>query len=116
PINVDVRVIAATNREVEEMIQDGEFRSDLYYRLAQVRFRLPPLRERLDDIPLLAESFTETIARSLPGDVPGWTTQAIEVLQGYDWPGNVRELRNVIERAVTLCDEGRVTAAYIRHE
>ncbi|WP_227764757.1 sigma 54-interacting transcriptional regulator [Zhaonella formicivorans] len=99
---VDVRIIAATNRDLEKMVKAGEFREDLFYRLNVVPIKLPPLRERRADIPLLAEHFLAKFAR-LAGQTPKTLTPgALALLVNYDWPGNVRELENLIERAVNL--------------
>jgi transcriptional regulator with PAS, ATPase and Fis domain len=99
---VDVRIIAATSQPLEQKIEDKSFRADLYYRIAVLAIHVPPLRERLDDIGLIAESLLETIPR--PRDQRGWilTPEASERLTGYKWPGNVRELRNVLERAAAM--------------
>ncbi|MFQ5689642.1 MAG: sigma-54-dependent transcriptional regulator [Gemmatimonadota bacterium] len=102
PVPVDVRLIAATNRNLERDVNEGRFRSDLYYRLNVIQIELPPLRERVDDIPLLAEYSLQRIAQRLGKDVKRLSAEAMSVLQGYRWPGNVRELENVIERAVVL--------------
>ncbi len=101
-ITVDVRVIAATNRDIEKDIEEGRFREDLYYRLNVVSIELPPLRARGDDVKLLAQHFLESYAREFKKPVVGLTDEAYEKLMNYTWPGNVRELRNVIERAVLL--------------
>ena len=102
-IEVDVRVIAATNRDVDKLLKDGSFREDLYYRLNIIPIDLPPLRERGDDIRLLAEYYVDVFAREFRRDVnKGLTQDAIDKLMSYNWPGNVRELRNTIERAVLL--------------
>lgn len=101
-IKVDVRVVAATNRPLEEAVRSGQFRKDLFFRLQVVEIRVPPLRERLDDVPALAEHFLKRFVRETGRKIKGFTPQAIEKLQTYNWPGNVRELRNVIERAVAL--------------
>jgi len=100
PIPVNVRVITATNRELSAEVARGAFRADLYYRLAVVEVRLPPLRERPEDIPLLVEH----ILSLLPGEKPVMSPETIEQLKSYAWPGNVRELRNVIERAALLAE------------
>jgi len=102
-ISVDVRVIAATNRDIEEAIEQGQFRRDLMYRLNVVTVYLPPLRARGDDIRLLAQHFVQRFATEFKKPVTGISDQAYETLYGYSWPGNVRELRNVLERAVLLC-------------
>jgi len=99
-VSVDVRVIAATNRNLPEEVQQGRFRDDLYYRLNVIEIRLPALRERREDIPLLAEHFVEKIASELGKDISGISADALKVLIAHDWPGNVRELENVIERAI----------------
>ena len=99
-VSVDVRVIAATNKNLPEEVQQGRFRDDLYYRLNVIEINLPALRERREDIPLLAEHFVEKIASELGKDISGISADALKVLIGYDWPGNVRELENVIERAM----------------
>jgi two-component system response regulator HydG len=106
-IKVDVRVLAATNRDLEAEVRAGRFREDLYYRLAVVPIRLPPLRERREDIPRLVQHFAEKFARRAGKGVVGVSESAMTRLLAYRWPGNVRELRNVMERAVALA-EGRV--------
>jgi len=103
-IEVDVRVIAATNRNLEDLVREGKFRDDLYYRLNVLRIELPPLRARVDDIPLLAQHFVEDFSREFKRSVRGLSAEALDVLSSYAWPGNVRELRNMIERAVLLSD------------
>jgi PAS domain S-box-containing protein len=107
PIRVDVRVIAATNRDLAGLVEGGGFRLDLYYRLNVFPIRLPPLRERRDDIPLLAAKFLADQARALGKELSGLTPAAVRLIQSYDWPGNIRELQNVIERAAILAT-GRV--------
>ncbi len=104
PIRVNVRVIAATNRDLDAAIDDGRFRSDLYYRLNVFPVELPPLRERLEDIPLLVEYFTNRMARHAGKTISTIRKRALSLLQSYDWPGNVRELQNVVERAVIFSD------------
>jgi len=102
----DVRIVAATNRDLKKAAADGRFREDLYYRLNVFPIQVPPLRDRLDDIPLLAKHFVELSAKELKCAKPRLTRAAVTQLQSYDWPGNVRELRNVIERAVILARGG----------
>jgi len=102
PIGVDVRVIVATNQDIEARVTAGEFREDLYYRLNVIAIRLPPLRERLGDVPLLATHFIETFNRKNEASIRGVTPRALACLNAYAWPGNVRELQNVIERACSL--------------
>jgi len=104
PIAVDVRVLAATNRDLDAAVETGAFRQDLYFRLNVFPIRMPPLRERADDIPVLVEYLVERYARSAGKRIRQIRKQTLELLQAYDWPGNVRELQNVIERAVVLCD------------
>jgi two-component system response regulator PilR (NtrC family) len=101
-IRVDVRIVAATNQDLEEAVRRGAFREDLFYRLNVIQIRVPPLRERKDDIPLLARHFLQKYARELQKDMQGIADEAMKQLLAYPWPGNVRELENVIERAVTL--------------
>jgi Nif-specific regulatory protein len=107
-IRVDVRVVAATNRDLEEAVKSGGFRQDLYYRLNVVSFEMPPLRERREDIPLLASYFVSKYAAKFKRRVTGLSTEARECLTNYDWPGNVRELENAVERAVVLGSTDRV--------
>jgi len=102
PIPVDVRVVAATNRDLRKLAAEGEFRDDLYYRLNVVTITVPPLRERSSDIPLLAQHFLETFAHRTERPVKRLAPEALALLAAYHWPGNVRELENVIERAVAL--------------
>jgi transcriptional regulator with PAS, ATPase and Fis domain len=102
PIRVNIRLIAATNRDLKAAIQAGTFRQDLYYRLKVVSLTTPPLRQRKEDIPLLAAHFARMHARKAQRRIDGVSEEAIAALVQYDWPGNVRELDNVIERAVVL--------------
>jgi DNA-binding NtrC family response regulator len=102
PTRVDVRIIAATNTDLEAEVPAGRFRADLYYRLDVVRIDVPPLRQRPDDIPLLARAFAEELAARLGRPAPELSPEALARLRAYRWPGNVRELRNVIERALIL--------------
>jgi two-component system NtrC family response regulator len=102
-IRSDVRVIAATNRNLEEAIRKGTFREDLYYRLNVVTISLPPLRERKEDIPLLVEHFLEKHNRENKKNVTSLSKEVRDLLRHYDYPGNVRELENIVERAVVLC-------------
>lgn len=108
PIRVDVRIIAATNKNLEKSIRDGSFREDLYYRMNVFPILIPPLRRRKEDIPLLVNHF---IRKSTPQgkDVKGISHEALEILINYHWPGNVRELENVVERAVALCSKGIIS-------
>ena len=101
-IPVNVRVIAATNRDLWQMVEDRQFRSDLFYRLNVFPLELPPLRDRPEDIPLLAKHFTQKMARHMNRAIDAIPTEALRQLMSWDWPGNVRELENVIEQAVLL--------------
>jgi DNA-binding NtrC family response regulator len=96
---VDIRLIAATHQDLEGLIQCGRFRSDLYYRLNALTLRIPPLRDRAEDVPLLAESLLESIARDLKRPTPRLSSSALASIRAYSWPGNIRELRNALERA-----------------
>ncbi len=104
-LKVDVRVLAATNRDLQAGVVAGQFREDLYFRLAVVPLRAPPLRDRASDIPLLCASFVTQIARENGLREKSFTAEALEILAGYSWPGNVRELRNVVERLVILSED-----------
>ncbi len=107
--DVDVRVIAATNKDLEKEIAEGRFREDLYYRLSVIPIHLPPLRERREDIPLLARDFLERFSKSMSKNIDGIEPEAMRLLEVYDWPGNVRELENTIERAVALESRHRIS-------
>jgi two-component system response regulator PilR (NtrC family) len=100
--DVDVRIIAATNKDFEKEIAEGRFREDLYYRLSVIPILVPPLRERRDDIPLLARHFLERFRKTMEKPIEGIAPEAMTRLESYDWPGNVRELENTMERAVAL--------------
>ena len=102
PIKVDVRVIAATNKDLEEAVANGTFRQDLYYRLNVVSITMPTLRERRDDVQLLASYFVAALSKKCKRKISGLSPEARALLRAYDWPGNVRELQNVIERAIVL--------------
>jgi len=108
PVQVDVRLIAATNRDLEQDIKEGRFREDLYYRLNVISLELPPLREREDDIPLLAEHLLERLAEGRDEEPKKVSADAMEILREYTWPGNVRELENVLERAVVLTEKNTI--------
>ena len=103
-IQTNVRVIAATNRDLEAAITAGIFRSDLFYRLNVFPIEVPPLRERREDIPVLVEYLIDRYARKTGKSIRGVNKKSLELLQSYPWPGNIRELQNVIERSVILCD------------
>ncbi len=108
-ITVDVRVLAATNRNLQQMVADGKFREDLYYRLNVITIEMPALRARPSDVPLLASFFLRKYAAENGKEVRGFSSEALEMLAGYGWPGNVRELENVVERAVVLAQSAEVT-------
>nr|HID57752.1 nif-specific transcriptional activator NifA [Desulfobacterales bacterium] len=112
-IKVDVRIIAATNRNLEKAVEEGNFRSDLYYRLNVFPIYMPPLRERKTDLLLLADYFLEKYAKENHKDIRRFSTPAIDMLMQYHWPGNVRELENCIERAVLLCEEGVIHSYHL---
>ena len=112
-IQVDVRVVAATNKNLEVEIDRGNFREDLFYRLNVIPFHVPPLRERKEDIPALAAYFLEEFARAYGRKPKELTPQALEALDAHHWPGNVRELRNLIERIVILNPQSRIDARHI---
>ena len=112
-IEVDVRVVAATNRDMAAALRDGTFREDLYYRISAFTATLPPVRERSEDIALLVRYFVEGFARELNRALPQLDPQALSLLEAYGWPGNVRELEHVIQRAVLLCESGPITAAHL---
>ncbi len=115
-IRVDVRLVAATNRDLKKLIAAGAFREDLFYRLNVVPIRLPALRERTGDIPLLVEHFLGKFNERLKKHVTGVDDDALEILKAHPWPGNIRELENVIERAVLFCDTTKVRAQDLPHE
>jgi DNA-binding NtrC family response regulator len=112
-LKVDVRLIAATNRDLKAEIKKGAFREDLYYRLNVITIELPPLRDRRADIGPLASFFLGRYAKENGRNIDGITEQALKTLSGYDWPGNVRELENVIERAVVLCDAPQIDVRHL---
>jgi two-component system response regulator PilR (NtrC family) len=99
---IDVRVIAATNKDLDKAIAAGEFREDLFYRLSVIPIQLPPLRERREDIALMARSFLERFRKTMEKPIEGVAPEAMRLLEAYDWPGNVRELENTMERSVAL--------------
>ncbi|PAP77117.1 sigma-54-dependent transcriptional regulator [Rubrivirga marina] len=116
PRRADVRVVAATNRDLEAALREGTFREDLYYRIAGVRVRLPPLRDRPGDVVLLAEHLGARYAEAAGRPVPSWSDAALAALAAYRWPGNVRELQNAVERAVVLAKGGPVEPRHFPEE
>jgi transcriptional regulator with PAS, ATPase and Fis domain len=112
-IAVDIRIIAATNRDLEEEVKAKQFRRDLYYRLDVVSLTVPPLRERIEDIPELIESHIDYLGRRIGCTVSGISEEALNALCRYSWPGNVRELINIIERAMLLCENDIITSDHL---
>jgi PAS domain S-box-containing protein len=112
----DVRVIAATNRDMSEMVREGTFRQDLYYRINVVKVEVPPLRERTEDIPLLVDHFIERFNRLRGRSVSGISREALALLMAHDFPGNVRELENVVEHAFVLCGDGPIEIPHLPRE
>jgi two-component system response regulator PilR (NtrC family) len=110
-IRVDVRILSATHKDLGDLVREGKFRQDLFYRLNVIELSVPSLRERPDDIPVLAEHLCARLATSLGAATPKLSADALAALSQYDFPGNVRELENILERAMTLCDGQEVTAA-----
>ena len=105
PTKVDVRIISATNRDLKKEIENGHFREDLYFRLSVFQIHLPPLRERKEDIEMLAETFLKRFAAKLKKEIKGMTSEVVDILKGSEWRGNIRELKNVMERSAIVCDE-----------
>jgi DNA-binding NtrC family response regulator len=118
PIPVNVRVLAATNRDLHAAGVAGTFRQDLFYRLNVFPIHVPPLRDRIEDIPLLVDYFTQRYAQKAGKKITNIRRKTLDLLQAYDWPGNIRELQNVIERAVILCDGDTlaVDETWLQHE
>jgi two-component system, NtrC family, nitrogen regulation response regulator NtrX len=110
PVQVDVRILAATNQVLDELIEKGDFRADLFYRLNVIPFQVPPLRQRLEDIPLLAEHFNKRFSADYVKRPKNFTADALEALQNYAWPGNVRELKNTIERVVIMKSKQKIAS------
>jgi DNA-binding NtrC family response regulator len=115
-ISVDVRVIASTNRVIEEVLKKGELREDLYYRLNVFEIQLPPLRERMSDLPLLCETLINQLSRKHQVNVSHLSAEVMEAFRKHPWPGNVRELRNVLERAVIVAGEGAIQMAHLPYD
>ncbi|MBM3211582.1 sigma-54-dependent Fis family transcriptional regulator, partial [Candidatus Poribacteria bacterium] len=112
-IKLDVRVIAATNKNLEKEIIKGNFRQDLFYRLNVIPITVPPLRDRKDDIPLLVQHFMEQFCIENGKPIKGISQEAISALKNHDWPGNVRELRNIIERLIIMVDSDYINATHV---
>jgi transcriptional regulator with PAS, ATPase and Fis domain len=113
PVKVDVRFIAASNRDMKEWVTEGRFRQDLYFRLNVVNLHIPPLSQRREDIPLLAHHFLARSAPLMGKNVEGFSEEALALLKAYDFPGNVRELENIVERGVALCQGDTLEAAHL---
>jgi len=113
-VPVDVRILSATHKNLEQLVRDGRFREDLYYRINVIEMRVPALRERAEDIPDLAEAIVHRLSRRLSIEAPRISEGAMDALKQYAFPGNVRELENVIERALTLCGEETIEAEDIQ--
>jgi len=113
PISIDVRIIAATHRDLVQMCQEGQFRDDLYYRLNVIPIHLPPLRERREDIPVLVDHFAKMLRVRTEKAIHGVTEQAMERMIDYAWPGNVRELVNVLEYAFVVCHEDLISIQHL---
>jgi two-component system response regulator PilR (NtrC family) len=111
---VDVRILSATHRNLAQLVAEGRFREDLFYRINVIEMRVPSLRERPEDVPELADGILQRLSRRMKMDPPHLSADALQVLENYAFPGNVRELENVLERAVTLCIEGVITAEHIK--
>lgn len=114
-ISVDVRIVAATNRNVPQALRNGELRTDLYYRLGVVELNLPPVRERQEDIPLLIDHFFSQFSGRYEKPKQSFSDEALEILMAYEWPGNVREVRNVVERATVICPHESIEPQYLPH-
>ena len=105
---IDVRILSATHKSLSELVTQARFREDLYYRINVIELRVPPLRERAEDIPDLADAIVRRLSRRMGVDAPVISAAALDVLQNFPFPGNVRELENVLERAMALCNQGRI--------
>jgi len=116
PIAVDIRLVAATNKDLQKEVKDGRFRKDLFYRLNVISLHIPPLAERKDDIPLLVHHFLDQYARAQGKRIDGFSNEALETLINYEFPGNVRELENIVERAVALCNGQSVSPNHLPQE
>ncbi|MBU8919048.1 sigma 54-interacting transcriptional regulator [Bacillus sp. FJAT-29953] len=110
PIKVNIRIVAATNSDLEDMVKQGTFREDLYYRLNVVTLTIPPLRERKEDLPLLVKNFVQEYVTKYQKEMPSLADSAMEMFMNYSWPGNVRELKNVVERIVIFTDKTTIYA------
>jgi DNA-binding NtrC family response regulator len=116
PISVDIRIVAATNKDLNKEVAKGGFRKDLFYRLNVVSLQLPPLAERKDDVPLLAYHFLKLYAKAQDKTIEGFSDEAMDILTNYEFPGNIRELENIIERAVALCQDSLISPRHLPQE
>jgi transcriptional regulator with PAS, ATPase and Fis domain len=116
PISVDIRIVAATNKDLNKEVETGAFRKDLFYRLNVVSLHLPPLAERRDDVPLLAHHFLKLYAKAQDKTIEGFSDEAMDILINYEFPGNIRELENIIERAVALCRDSLIIPKHLPQE
>jgi DNA-binding NtrC family response regulator len=116
PISVDIRIVAATNKDLDKEVAKGGFRKDLFYRLNVVSLILPPLAERKDDVPLLAHHFLKLYATGQDKSIEGFSDEAMDILTNYEFPGNIRELENIIERAVALCQDSLISPKHLPQE
>jgi len=112
-IKTDTRIVAATNRDLAQMVESGEFRRDLFYRINIIRFQLPPLRERMEDIPLLVERFIKKLNHIKGRSVSSVSKETMSLLLAHDYPGNIRELENIIEHGFVLCPDGEIEPAHL---
>jgi transcriptional regulator with PAS, ATPase and Fis domain len=115
-ISVDIQILAASNRDLPEMLKVGTFREDLYYRLKVVDLHLPPLRDRIVDIPALVGTFIRQINQSTGNAISGITPRALSALKPYRWPGNIRELRHMVERVMLFCDDEVIDIGHLPSE
>jgi two-component system response regulator AtoC len=116
PIKTDVRIIAATLKDLSIAVKQGTFREDLFYRLNVLPIRIPPLRHRIEDIPVLVKHFIEQLNQKLKTDITGVNQDVLERWKGYDWPGNVRELENAVERSMVMVREGQISLKDLQHD
>ncbi|MDD3643784.1 MAG: sigma 54-interacting transcriptional regulator, partial [Candidatus Krumholzibacteria bacterium] len=112
-LRADVRVIAATNRDLSRMVAEGAFREDLYYRVNIVRIEMPPLRDRMEDVPLLIDHFIERFNILQDKEITGIADETLSCLMAHDFPGNIRELENIIERAFVMCRQGEIGRSHL---
>lgn len=112
-IKIDIRFISATNKDIENEVKDGKFREDLFYRINVITIKLPPLRERKEDIELLVRYFIQKYSKELGKAVSDIDAEALKIMKSYHWPGNIRELQNIIERAILISDDGTIRPEHL---